>query len=467
MALSLDPRFVFSYLRPGTLARAPLTGGAPRENLANVNAADWTPDGKELAVAVGDPKGTRLECPLGHPLFQSEGIVGKVRVSPDGQWLAFWDYVGQSAQVGIVPRKGGARRVLSGGWRVWSVGLAWSVDSREVWFTATRGELQNALYAVDLSGHTRLVSRFPSGLELFDIGLDGRVLAASVNDRVGVITLAPDSVRERDLSWLDTSFLAGFSTDGRMVTFTEFAVSREEGAPLYLRHTDGSPAVRLGEGFVLGFGEVSPDRQWVIAAVARPPSHLVLVPTGTGSPHDVANGPIERYSYQSVRWLPDSRRFVFIGSDRDRRNRLYVGDLDGGVPRPITPPDGKLQASGLAVSPDGRWAAAIVGEGESVLLFPIEGGAARPVPGRLDGDLIIGWSADRNSLYTYRIGDLPAQIYRIVIETGDRRTLREISAADPAGVWRIHPIRITADGRSCAYSYARRLSDLYVFEGLR
>jgi hypothetical protein len=58
-------------------------------------------------------------------------------------------------------------------------------------------------------------------------------------------------------------------------------------------------------------------------------------------------------------------------------------------------------------------------------------------------------------------------IYRIVIETGDRRTLREISAADPAGVWRIHPIRITADGRSCAYSYARRLSDLYVFEGLR
>ncbi len=35
----------------GTLARVPLSGGAPREILENVNDADWSPDGATLAVS--------------------------------------------------------------------------------------------------------------------------------------------------------------------------------------------------------------------------------------------------------------------------------------------------------------------------------------------------------------------------------------------------------------------------------
>ena len=34
----------------GTLARVPLTGGAPRKILEDVSAADWAPDGENLAV---------------------------------------------------------------------------------------------------------------------------------------------------------------------------------------------------------------------------------------------------------------------------------------------------------------------------------------------------------------------------------------------------------------------------------
>src|SRR5204862_7190535 len=58
----------------GTLARAPLAGGAAREVLAGVQyaGADWTPDGKALAVIhnVG-PRQDRLEYPIGKPIVDS------------------------------------------------------------------------------------------------------------------------------------------------------------------------------------------------------------------------------------------------------------------------------------------------------------------------------------------------------------------------------------------------------------
>jgi len=47
----------------GTLATVPLGGGAPRELLENVHEADWSPDGKELAVIVAEPAATPFASP--------------------------------------------------------------------------------------------------------------------------------------------------------------------------------------------------------------------------------------------------------------------------------------------------------------------------------------------------------------------------------------------------------------------
>jgi hypothetical protein len=80
---------------------------------------------------------------------------------------------------------------------------------------------------------------------------------------------------------------------------------------------------------------------------------------------------------------------------------------------------------------------------------------------------LIGWSADGRSLFSYRIEGLPGHIYRLDIATGERRALVQLTPPDPAGLWRIQPVAATPDGRSYAYSYSRRLDDLYVFEGLR
>ena len=74
----------------GTLARVPLAGGSPRAVLDGVISADWSPDGRELAVSLF----ARLEYPIGKVLYQANpnGFVSSVRVSPDGTLVAFLDH---------------------------------------------------------------------------------------------------------------------------------------------------------------------------------------------------------------------------------------------------------------------------------------------------------------------------------------------------------------------------------------
>jgi hypothetical protein len=91
------------------------------------------------------------------------------------------------------------------------------------------------------------------------VGKEGNVLLTCGNDRSGMIGLAPSEPKEKDLSWLDWSVPGSMSADGKMILFFE---SGEGGGPhyaVYLRNTDGSPAIRLGEGSGLA---LSPDGQW-------------------------------------------------------------------------------------------------------------------------------------------------------------------------------------------------------------
>jgi hypothetical protein len=51
--------------------------------------------------------------------------------------------------------------------------------------------------------------------------------------------------------------------------------------------------------------------------------------------------------------------------------------------------------------------------------------------------------------------------------TGARRPFLRIAPADPSGVWGINHLTITPSGHAYAYSVLRKLSDLYLIEGLR
>src|ERR1700733_11837676 len=58
----------------GTLARVPLSGGAPREILENVNDADWSPDGSTLAVSRTMGGRSRIEYPIGTVRYENDGL---------------------------------------------------------------------------------------------------------------------------------------------------------------------------------------------------------------------------------------------------------------------------------------------------------------------------------------------------------------------------------------------------------
>ncbi len=156
-------------------------------------------------------------------------------------------------------------------------GLAWKGD--EVWFTAAN-ELplfRNTIYAMRASGAVRIVARVPGNTSLHDIAPDGRAIIARTDDRGGITVRVPGEAAERDLSWLDAAVLADISADGRRILFSETGVAGGPRGSTYLRGTDGSAAVRLGDGYAQA---LSPDGRWAIVQTESP--HLDVIPTGPG-----------------------------------------------------------------------------------------------------------------------------------------------------------------------------------------
>jgi eukaryotic-like serine/threonine-protein kinase len=458
LALSLKSHVTRSFVYSGTLARVPLVGGAPREILEGVEWADWAADGENLAVVREVSERDRLEFPIDTVLYAADGWISHPHISPKGDRIAFLDHPVQGDDGGSVAvvDLSGRKTTLSNGWD--SVqGLSWAPRGDEIWFTATRTGGDRSLFAVSLSGHERLLARVPGELTLLDIGRDGTVLLTRGNDRAGILCQPPGETKERDLSWLDWSTPGDFSADGRTLLLTE---AGEGGGPryaVYLRGSDGSPAVRLGEGTGLA---LSPDGKWVASRPQGTPAQLVLLPTGAGKPRPFTHDPL---NHLSARWFPDGKRILFLGNEAGHAPRLYVQSLAENTARAITPEG--VRSNGL-ISPDGETVAA-VGPDQRCTLYPAVGGDARPVPGMTPGELPAAWETDGHALYVFRTGELPAHVDRLDIATGKRTLWKEVQPPDPAGIDSIRGLMLSRDAKAYAYGYIRLLSDLYLVEGLK
>jgi serine/threonine protein kinase len=453
MAILLSRETAFTGT--GVLARVPLSGGAPREVLGAVFDADWTPDG-QLVAATSEKDHSKLWFPLGREVADAPEPIWGVRVSPDGERVAC--LMGSFAAVGdvVVFDRSGKKSILSRGWQA-LFGLGWSPDGREVWFTGTRGDEYPALYGVSMNGKERVLFRAPLSVILADAFRDGSVLLLSNVFKGDISCLLPGEAYERQFGWLDFSSLESLSPDARTLLFTEQRLGGGPVGSVYLRKTDGSPAVRLGEGSGEG---LSPDGEW--ALVTKDYVQWSLLPTGAGSPRTLPRG--EATKLFEGDWI-DSRRIVFSGWAKDRPLRIYVQDIEGGQPQPITP-EGVSIPQNAAVTPDGK---AVLGVSESGwALYPVEGGEPRPVRGLGFGEGPVGWSRSGGTVYVRKEQDGPrVEIEALDLASGRRRHWKTLAVPDPSGVVRIHPIIVAPDEKSYCYTSERLLSTLHLVEGIK
>jgi eukaryotic-like serine/threonine-protein kinase len=460
LAIRLNTIYYGGYARVGTLAKVPLSGGTPREVLDNVQDADWAADGESMAVVRFVPENShwRLEYPVGKVLFDSINWISHPKISPDGKRVAFADHENPGGDdegaVAIIDVDGHEKK-LSTGWSS-EEGILWSPTGDEIWFTASNSGGAENLRGVTLGGKLRTITNVPGGMWLQD-SRNGMTLMITQQSRLSIRAMPPGGKEEVDLGWFGWSLPRDISRDGKKVLFEEEADGGGPNYTVFLRDTDGSPPVRMGEGT----GEaISPDNKWVITKPAKG-GPLSLVPTGAGEARQLTHDGI---SYGAVHYLPDGKQLLALGIEPGHGVRDYLIDLSTGNAKPITPEG----TAGVRLSPDGR-NVAVLGPDRKWGIWPLDGSGLRPVPGLDSKYYVSDWSPDGAYLYALssqrRQG--AAQVYRVNVATGKMEFWKTFGANLPAGVASVGGPRFSSDGSAYAYVYSQILSQAYVVKGLK
>jgi hypothetical protein len=240
------------------------------------------------------------------------------------------------------------------------------------------------------------------------------------------------------------------------MAFTESGEGAGEKYGVYVRPTDGSPAIRVGDG---SSRAISPDGKWVAAQFVDGRTGIQILPIGAGEARTLPIEPIERVI--GARWFPDSRRLAVIGVEKNQKPRTYELAVAGGAPKPITAEG----VTGLAVSPDGRWLAAFSADGVPGLL-PMDGGPIKLIPAAARTDSFSGWLADSRAFLARSSGS-PVQVSKIDVATGTRTPYTTINVSDPSGVVSLGQLAFAPDGDRYVFNYFRVLSELYIIDGLK
>jgi Tol biopolymer transport system component len=247
------------------------------------------------------------------------------------------------------------------------------------------------------------------------------------------------------------------SADGELLAFSDQGAFAGTNYAVMIRKTDGSPAVKLGEGVPT---DVSRDNRWVLAMVPTTPGRLMMYPIGPGQPRQLDRGELQSHAW--AEFFRDGKRVLVCGSNPRGESRCYVRATEGGPPTGVTP-DGTIEGR---ISPDGRFVVAQM-LGATSRIFPVDGGAARELPAVTNTDHLVRWSPDGRSIWVQGASHLGTHIDQVDVETGRRSPLIVIKPASRSGLLEID-LPTVADGpRVYAYVLLIHESRMFVVNGAR
>ena len=499
LAFIREPSLTTSGRYRGTLAQTPGGGaGGQRDLQEDISEAAW--DGAGLAtLSIDSEFQGRLEFPTGTVLYQGPSTAryfSNLRLSPDGARLAAVDADAVArAEIVTYDRAGHRKELVSKlGDAIGDTltGLAWGPGG-ELWCSELQGD-QTALWAVTAGGRRRPLWRSAGAYQLQDVSADGRALMALHQSRWSVLAQRAGEAQPRDLSILGNTQAEGLSADGRHALLLE-STSVDGGTSrdtTYLRPLDGGPPARLGLGDAQ---TLSADGRWVNLGMAPLPArdldpawlaalrsaglaakdvddvdkrnnYALFVPTGLGRPFALAmpeGTTLAGYNHL----LPDGQRVVVLTASQGKGHWMLL-DRRGAAPRTLTR-DGLGNAwMGLVpLSPDAT-RLIVAGNRKEWFVQPLAGGDAQPIRGMLPLERVMGWSADGKSVFVRpELSVLPVVITRLDLATGARTRIASFTPPDPAGHLQARGVFVTPDARAFLLTYQKKLSELYLVEGLR
>jgi eukaryotic-like serine/threonine-protein kinase len=455
IAMLLDPTIEYNlYIRQGTLGVVPLSGGSPREVLRDVRHADWSPDGKELAVVHKVGARQQLEYPVGRTVHETSSWILYPRVSPRGDRIAFWEGLPFNGYK-LMTLETASRAARPGPARDDFWGFAWFPTGDEILYPSiTSGEAETPLVARDLSGRERTVEGGTNASDVLDVSRDGKALVAFFENLEWNRGVLAGRTSESSLLGRTDLRLVDISSDGEIEVLRDQTSFGPLGG-VWIARADGSPAVQLGHGIANG---ISADGAWVLVSQQ---GKLLALPTSAGASKTISDGFFEAIRWAS--WFRDGKRVLVWGRAKDATG-IFVVEAEGREPRRVAPEGYELVSAGNAVSPDGRLVAARSPDNR-MMLCPVDGGEPRPIPGLTGLYVPVQWSSDGQAIFVFRLGEMPAKILKVDVRTGVATPWKELAPPDLAGM-ALRSLAITPDAKYYGYSCQQGVNNLYLVENL-
>jgi hypothetical protein len=316
------------------------------------------------------------------------------------------------------------------------------------------------VYAANLKGQVRQLIGLPGYVKIEDVRSDGGVLITLGSARADL--KVQDQSGRHNLPWFGFSKVPLLTRDGRTMIFVEEA-SQKFGRAIYRRSLDGSPAVKLSDGYPIA---LSPSGRFLIAWRPEADPAYIIVPSGTGEEKPMYVPGYEFGPGAPMAWLPDEKNIVARAHEPGHSSsRLVVYNTETGAVRAFT---SELHLGSIVkfpVVPDGS---AVFAEADgNWFRFPLGGGPAHPVKGLEPGEVILQCASDGRHVYVWRVqpsGDF--RLWKLDPQSGDRTILTDVPDAGTSLNAGFDPA-VTADGSTIVYPSVTLRSSLYLLTGIR